>query len=692
VAEGRNTYDGEPGTELSSVYDAAGSVMRFIELSADSATVKLVANHYGRIFNVLEIIDTSADDGPYAALAKTAGIGSGIASTTVVANIAASSYGGGATFLAKSLYKAGAVLVGIGVEGAVTDGLMLVYEPSAFGANNVDGYVYDSETDQWYDHVQDPYILDYSESVPAPPELRVELDAIRDFRLNTTVYVDRAGNQFAIDERGSFSVLRPDDVRIDIDQQAIFVTDPAGIRTGYYRNEQGHLQKGVIDSDGEFIPGTLQNADESELVERLVIDVVEISVPTDDAYYYPEFTAVYQDGAGNSYGIRDDGEIAVFKTPESPEEAPRDVVVPADEGYPLDNYVVRDDSPTEKPFQNLTREDDPAAESASPGDIIRAHLSSSLLSKRGISEDTIATLDTFELVAIYAVEKLGHPNGFNGDEAPLPDYAIEVGQLYQNFKEQGYSTQFSIRSAREGAFAYDATEGPFDELPDRHVIGAENLPSGVSDWDDGDLYVDPDKSSTEWTPPAQYLPPSSGTPATYLVEPGDSLWSIAEETGIPFQDVLDANQHLGDPNLIQPGDVLNLSRDIPEERFVDGDLWDATEGPPGTYGGYDPFSAINFDSAEPTGDDAYAPILDADLWDATETPADTAVWYPDAFDPTEDSDGIVLHSSESDGAVDAFYGSLSSAYGLYSSIESGDASNGAHVSITNPPLPSASAA
>lgn len=65
------------------------------------------------------------------------------------------------------------------------------------------------------------------------------------------------------------------------------------------------------------------------------------------------------------------------------------------------------------------------------------------------------------------------------------------------------------------------------------------------------------------TQPAQFSP--------YTVQSGDTLWDIAERTtgsGQNWRDIYEANQGVigGDPNLIMPGQQLNLSSGLPQTR------------------------------------------------------------------------------------------------------------------------------
>jgi len=45
---------------------------------------------------------------------------------------------------------------------------------------------------------------------------------------------------------------------------------------------------------------------------------------------------------------------------------------------------------------------------------------------------------------------------------------------------------------------------------------------------------------------------------TYTVQAGDSLWSIAQKFGVTLEKLIAANPQIKDPNLIYPGQVINI--------------------------------------------------------------------------------------------------------------------------------------
>ncbi len=65
--------------------------------------------------------------------------------------------------------------------------------------------------------------------------------------------------------------------------------------------------------------------------------------------------------------------------------------------------------------------------------------------------------------------------------------------------------------------------------------------------------VDPDDSSLESTPTPEFVE----VPATYVVQDGDTLYSIAARFGLELAEIVERNQ-LSDPNDIQVGQELQL--------------------------------------------------------------------------------------------------------------------------------------
>lgn len=57
---------------------------------------------------------------------------------------------------------------------------------------------------------------------------------------------------------------------------------------------------------------------------------------------------------------------------------------------------------------------------------------------------------------------------------------------------------------------------------------------------------------------------------THTVQPGDSLWRIARKYGVTLNELIAANPQIKDPNLIYPGQVINIpliGSPVPHERI-----------------------------------------------------------------------------------------------------------------------------
>lgn len=70
--------------------------------------------------------------------------------------------------------------------------------------------------------------------------------------------------------------------------------------------------------------------------------------------------------------------------------------------------------------------------------------------------------------------------------------------------------------------------------------------------------------SHSWSPtppgptPAPTPTPTPARPTTYTVVRGDTMYAIARHYGVSLRDLIAANPHVRDPNLIYPGDILNI--------------------------------------------------------------------------------------------------------------------------------------
>ena len=58
------------------------------------------------------------------------------------------------------------------------------------------------------------------------------------------------------------------------------------------------------------------------------------------------------------------------------------------------------------------------------------------------------------------------------------------------------------------------------------------------------------------------LAQSGSCGSTYTVQPGDYLTGIARQCGVSYTDLLNANPQIDNPNLIYPGQVINIPTEI----------------------------------------------------------------------------------------------------------------------------------
>ena len=80
------------------------------------------------------------------------------------------------------------------------------------------------------------------------------------------------------------------------------------------------------------------------------------------------------------------------------------------------------------------------------------------------------------------------------------------------------------------------------------------------------LSSNPGTTPRPTAPPASPTPVASPTPSptpestwlTYTIKLGDSLYGIAAEFGITYEQLLAANPQITDPNFIRAGDIINI--------------------------------------------------------------------------------------------------------------------------------------
>lgn len=103
---------------------------------------------------------------------------------------------------------------------------------------------------------------------------------------------------------------------------------------------------------------------------------------------------------------------------------------------------------------------------------------------------------------------------------------------------------------------------PQVQNPNLIFAGQElNLPGSRDDFEPPPVEPPPVAAAPELPPPA--APPPEAQAGQHVVQPGDSLSSIAAEHGVSLQSVIEANPRLANPNLIYAGQVINLPGAVP---------------------------------------------------------------------------------------------------------------------------------
>ena len=80
------------------------------------------------------------------------------------------------------------------------------------------------------------------------------------------------------------------------------------------------------------------------------------------------------------------------------------------------------------------------------------------------------------------------------------------------------------------------------------------------DWGgyDGGLTENDDGGTAPWTGSQSTAAAATDTGAVYIVKKGDTLWGIAKRYGVALTGLIAANPQIKNPNLIYPGDRVNI--------------------------------------------------------------------------------------------------------------------------------------
>ncbi len=95
---------------------------------------------------------------------------------------------------------------------------------------------------------------------------------------------------------------------------------------------------------------------------------------------------------------------------------------------------------------------------------------------------------------------------------------------------------------------------PADGVVEQPQVGV------LEDVKDGNLVIPPPVSSTvPVTPtPITTSPTTVTNPATYCIEPGDTLFALASKFNTTVPAILAANPQISNPDLIYAGEILNI--------------------------------------------------------------------------------------------------------------------------------------
>ncbi len=129
-------------------------------------------------------------------------------------------------------------------------------------------------------------------------------------------------------------------------------------------------------------------------------------------------------------------------------------------------------------------------------------------------------------------------------------------------------TPVALPTATEGAADVSPTESTSDVTPTA-TEGAPGASSTVVEGTPGVLpTITPLVIATRTATPTPEPPAAPGGRLAYTVQPGDSLWSIAQKFQVRYPDLLEANPEIQDPAAIQAGMQLVipvLGTELPTE-------------------------------------------------------------------------------------------------------------------------------
>ena len=160
-------------------------------------------------------------------------------------------------------------------------------------------------------------------------------------------------------------------------------------------------------------------------------------------------------------------------------------------------------------------------------------------------------------------------DGFQQTRMVVHDNALGKSTVVFDHRE---SNQPEIMRAETDTVSYVVEHGEtLSQIAERHGTTVETLLELNPDIENRNLIFQDQEINLPTSGLARGPSPNSpewqaDNVVTYAVQPGDSLWKIAQETGVPFDQVLAANQHLENPTQISLGQKVNIPA-----TFVDSD-------------------------------------------------------------------------------------------------------------------------
>ena len=241
------------GSAVSSVGGA------FLEQVSDSA--KLIAEHLGHRFDLINLVDATATDGLHGGLSVASGLASGLLIETSVSLL---------TFIPQ------AKLIGAGlgvVAGSATETTLHEWlQTTQPNPNSVNGFTYVPTDDKWYPEQSGGSIhgMDFNIFNPVTDADKLtQLNAVRQLRIENVFARDDNGNVFIMDrETGTTTMVADDNSRLDFTEYGIIKTDPDGLRQ-LITEIDSEYQAVWLDNEGKPIIDTISPIQLSE-IEALI--------------------------------------------------------------------------------------------------------------------------------------------------------------------------------------------------------------------------------------------------------------------------------------------------------------------------------------------------------------------------------------------------------------------------------------